>query len=186
MNDNELVKCIQDGDQQAVAEFYTRYHDLIAFKVSKKLNREHQDFKDVVQDIILFILSGLTRGKFDPAKGKLGAWIHGITRNQIAAYFHSFSKEVADKNIEIENLMIKAQSTHAIEQEEESEMIQKLLKKLKPQYQEVLMLRYFEELSIAEISEKINLEPRRVSERIHYALVLLRKQLQKGSNFFNK
>jgi DNA-directed RNA polymerase specialized sigma24 family protein len=42
-------------------------------------------------------------------------------------------------------------------------------------YREALELRYLQEFSIQEMSEKLGIPPRRVSERIHYALKLLRK-----------
>jgi RNA polymerase sigma factor (sigma-70 family) len=53
------------------------------------------------------------------------------------------------------------------------------LQALEFKYKEALELRYFKELSVPEISAQLGIPPRRVSERIHYALKLLRQAYQK-------
>lgn len=57
------------------------------------------------------------------------------------------------------------------------------LSKLDNKYQEVLLLRVYDELSIEEIANKIGIEKRRVSERINYALKLILKELKKQNYF---
>ena len=62
-------------------------------------------------------------------------------------------------------------------------MIKKALKNLKGKYQEVLFLKFFEELSVKEISDRLNLPTRRVSERINYALKLIKKEIERTGYF---
>jgi RNA polymerase sigma-70 factor (ECF subfamily) len=70
-----------------------------------------------------------------------------------------------------------------IEREERRQELRKKLRRLEPKYQEVLYLRYFEGLSVQEIAQRLNLPPRRVSERINYATKLLQKEFKKAEIF---
>ena len=69
---------------------------------------------------------------------------------------------------------------YRLEDEERAGLVRACLQNLRPPYKEALELRYFKELSIAEMSAQLGLPPRRVSERIHYALKLLRKTWKKS------
>ena len=78
---------------------------------------------------------------------------------------------------------VDAAEVFELEKEEIRVILRKLIIKLKPKYQEVLYLRFFKEYSIDEISTTIRLPHRRVSERIHYAIKLLRSQCEKDNLF---
>ena len=72
---------------------------------------------------------------------------------------------------------------YEIERKETRDIMRDLLKKLKVKYKEVLYLKYYEDLSVAEISARIGLPPRRVSERLNYSVKLLRKECDKANIF---
>jgi len=58
-------------------------------------------------------------------------------------------------------------------------MIARHLEKLKPKYKEILYLYYYKELSRDEVAKKLEISPRRVSERVNYAQKLLKKMMRK-------
>ena len=64
---------------------------------------------------------------------------------------------------------------YLLERAELKDLLKEALNTLSPKYREALELRFLKEYSIQEISEKLEMSPRRVSERIHYALKLIRK-----------
>ena len=66
-----------------------------------------------------------------------------------------------------------------LDNEEFRKALRESLEKQKGKYQQVLYMRYYEDLSIREISNRIGLPAPRVSERINYALKLLKKELEK-------
>ena len=76
-----------------------------------------------------------------------------------------------------------AAEEYELERKETQDILRNLLKKLKLKYKEVLYLKYYEELSVNEISERIKLPPRRVSERLHYGVKLLRRECKKENIF---
>jgi RNA polymerase sigma-70 factor (ECF subfamily) len=62
-----------------------------------------------------------------------------------------------------------------VEKKERDELIAKSIKKLKPKYKDILYLYYFKGLSREEVARKLDISPRRVSERVNYSLKLLKK-----------
>ncbi|RMG24187.1 MAG: hypothetical protein D6732_24015, partial [Methanobacteriota archaeon] len=55
--------------------------------------------------------------------------------------------------------------------------------RLDDKYREVLLLRFYQHYSIEEIAQELNMERRRVSERIHYALKKLLEELKRDKYF---
>lgn len=65
-----------------------------------------------------------------------------------------------------------------VEQNEWMEMIQYQIKQLKPEYYEVLVMKYKEELKDQEIAEKLQISVGTVKSRLHRAKKLLRSALE--------
>ncbi len=62
---------------------------------------------------------------------------------------------------------------------EDVAQIHRCLKELSPEYREVLMLRFLEQMSYEQISQVINCRLGTVKSRIHYAKLALKKELEK-------
>jgi RNA polymerase sigma-70 factor (ECF subfamily) len=62
---------------------------------------------------------------------------------------------------------------------EDAAKIHRCLKELQPEYKEVLMLRFLEQMSYKQISKVINCNLGTVKSRIHYAKLVLRKEMEK-------
>ena len=182
--EQKLIDRIRSGDTDAEVELFRQYGARIARKVSYSLGPGNDDWKDVAGEVQMAVLISLRQGKYDINRGvSLGAYIYGITTNKIRDYF----KDRKKRPFIPENLpegVVPVAEAYDLEIKEVRSLLNSLLSKLKLKYKEVLYLRYYEELSITEISKKLNLPPRRVSERIHYALKLARKKC-KSKNIFS-
>ena len=174
--DKKLVERIQSGETEAETELLQKYGAPIIRKVSFDLGTGNADWRDVAADVQLALLISLRQGRFDVNREtSLGSYVYGITVNKIRDYFKAKKK----RPFTAESLpagIVSVTEAYDIEKKEVQAQLKNLLGKLKLKYQEVLYLRYYEELSISEISQRIHLPPRRVSERIHYAVKLLRKK----------
>jgi RNA polymerase sigma factor (sigma-70 family) len=181
--DKNLIVRILQGETKAETELLQKYGPLIARKVSFDLGAGNADWRDVAADAQLALLISLRDGKFDIDRGtSLGSYVYGITINKIRDYFKTQKTRPLVKE-SLPECIVSAAETYDLERKEIRSKLRTLLGKLKIKYQEVLYMRYYEELSITEISEKINLSPRRVSERIHYAITLLRKECHGKGQF---
>jgi RNA polymerase sigma-70 factor (ECF subfamily) len=180
-----LVQRIQAGDATAEQELFLRYKDPILWKICRHVKTDSENIKDLAGEIYLAILEGLRKQSFTPEKWEtLEAYIWGVTNNKIRDWFKKEKREnkifagdpPADE-------IAAASEEYLLENEELGKLLKACLKTLEPIYKEALELRYFKELSVPEISAQLGIPPRRVSERIHYALKLLRQAYQKmGKN----
>lgn len=182
-DDKNLVEKIFAGEKDAETLLFRKYGSRIARKVSFHLGADNRDWQDVTANVQMALLLSLRQGKFDVSKGvSLGAYIYGITNNKIKDYFKALKKQPPVTNTLPEHLVSVAE-IYDLEKNEARNYLRDLLGTLKIKYKEVLYLRYYEELSIEEISQKTGLPPRRVSERIHYAITLMRKKCEKEKIF---
>jgi len=186
-DEKSSIEKIVSGDIDAENRLFLHFKERIEFLVRVRLRGKvsADDQQDILSETKHAILLSLRKGGFDPAKGKpLEAYIAGIVSNIVAMYFRNLSKEKPTADID---------SYHSIESldnplkeiidAEKKEKLRWALSQLDYKYQEVLLLRVYDELSIEEIANKIGIEKRRVSERINYALKLILKELKKQNYF---
>jgi RNA polymerase sigma factor (sigma-70 family) len=168
---------------QSEKEIISAYKDKVVSVVRYKLGNRNEDYKDVANDTLIAVLLSLREGRYDPSKGKsLEAYILGIAYNKIRDYYQSKSKQKALYVTSLEMDFI-SEDTPRLEQQEYRNFLTRMLGSLPSKYQHVLYLRYFETVSVHEISQQLNLEPHKVSERIHYGLTLLKKKCKKEKFF---
>lgn len=184
---NTITSRIAGGDPEAENYLFLQFRDRIKFLVKIRLRKRIpiEDHEDIISEIHQAILLSLRKGSFKPDLGKtLDAYIAGITGNVVSQYFRKLNKEKTKTNIEqFKNIASDANNLSDIINEERVEKLQKYLKKLKSKYAEVLYLRFYENKSIEEISQKLKIEKRRVSERINYAVKLLLKECKRDNYF---
>src|SRR5262245_16010012 len=179
MNDQQLslVQRIQSGDASAARQLFLRYQKPIFWKISRVIQSDAANLEDVAGEVYLALIEYLRKESFQAENWQtLDAFVWGVTNNKIRDWF---KRQKRDRRV-FEEGPIRAQVAAAaedyrLESEEITRMLRAGMNRLKPQYKEVLDLRYFKELTVSEIGAQLDLPPRRVSERIHYALKLLRR-----------
>ncbi len=184
MNDQQrqLVSRIQAGDAAAKKELFERYKTAIFWKICRVLKTDAFSLEDVASEVHLALMQELSKASFQPDHWiSLDAFVWGVTHNKIRDWF---KEQKRDRRVfqhdAFAEKMAEAAEDYRLESEELAQLLRTCLRRLKPAYQEALDLRYFKELSVAEISAQLGLPPRRVSERIHYAIKLLRKAWEKA------
>lgn len=169
-----LALRIANGDRQAEKELFQRYDEQIRFMVLSRLRRKisSADLEDLIGDIRAAALLILRKGGYDPDKGSsLGAYLVGIVARVVAQHFRKQSKsQAAESDLQAIEPANPGTVLDDMMTTERDQRIRRCLSRLDLKYREVLLLRFYENLSIQDIATTLNLERRRVSERIHYAL----------------
>lgn len=87
-------------------------------------------------------------------------WLLAIASNLHIDYLRSQKKNLKEVDIEKDNIIVIADITPTAEdkliQEQHLAFLLKMIKQLKPNYREVINLRYFQEYSYKEIAEELN------------------------------
>ncbi len=80
VDDTEIGRRLGAGDPDALRLAYDRYAGVV-HGVALRVLGSHHEAEDVTQQV--FVRAWRGRASFDPARGALGAWLIGITRNQV-------------------------------------------------------------------------------------------------------
>ena len=185
--DKTLAARIAEGNSQAENELFLRLRERIQFLVRVRLKGKvpWEDQEDLVSEIQEAVLLRLRKGGYDPEQGKsLEAYTAGIVVNIVGQYFRKLKKEkivVSDELIDSSSNQENILTDMIVE--EHHKKIRECLRRLKPKYREVLLLRIYEMKSIEEIAQKLRLKHRRVSERIHYAFKLMVQECKRDDYF---
>jgi RNA polymerase sigma-70 factor (ECF subfamily) len=165
-----LLRC-QMGDKDALAELIDRYERPLRYFINRLLDNSELT-EDIFQDTWLTVIRrihGLREIDAFPA------WLYRIARNKVYQWLRT-KRNVSglDENIAVDD--------HAEEDDfsvEDAAKVHKCLKELPPEYREVLMLRFLEQMSYQQISQVLNCKLGTVRSRIYYAKIALRRELEK-------
>lgn len=182
-DERQLLERIYRGDRQAESELVRQFDYVIRRKIESCVQADKDRIHDILAEVHLAVIQSIRQKKFRMENGhSLGAYIYGITRNKINDFYKERKRhqnsEILPKHV------VDAIKDLGLERKELEFALRQELEKLQPKYRKILYLRYFKELSITEICEQLDLSPRRVSERIHYAVKLLRKNSKKKLSIF--
>jgi len=165
-----LLRC-QIGDMDALAELIGRYERPLRYFINRLLD-DSELTEDIFQDTWLTVIRrihGLREIDAFPA------WLYRIARNKVYQQLRK-KRNVSglDENIAVED--------HAEEDDfsvEDAAKVHKGLKEVPPEYREVLMLRFLEQMSYQQISQVLNCKLGTVRSRIYYAKIALKRKLEK-------
>ncbi len=152
-----LYKSLQDRDAAAWDEFYEeRSRELYGF-VFPLVRGDTQAVADVFQDTWLDAISHI--GQFDPQRGELRSWLFGIARRRVALHWRkrlarSGTAVAARADIPVEDLDGAVVPDDVIEHLEQAAVVQASLLALPPERRQVLVDKYVDELSVAQIAAR--------------------------------
>lgn len=183
--EKQFVKRIRQGDAEAEDEIVKYLHPSVFLNITRKLQGRPDDVELLVNDILMLVIEQMRGGKFDPERGKLRDYAGGIANNKTSKYFRQLRLDAKYLKITstLPDIPLEHEGEELMEQQEVSDRLKKAVDGLAHKYREVLELRFYREMTIEDISATISLPKRRVSERIHYAIMLLRKELQADKDF---
>lgn len=153
--------------------------DVFSF-VMKKVQNE-TDADEITVSVFSKVLNKLEL--YDP-NFQFKTWVLTIAQNTIIDFWRKKNKEneeITDSLEQVKNQYAQSPEELLIS-EEEMDNIQKIINSMDDNYREIIRLRFFEEKSIKEISEELNLSLSNTKVRIMRAKKVL-EQLLKDSDF---
>jgi len=171
-----LYKIQAQKDPEAFGKLYDEYvekiYRFIFFKVS---NREEAE--DLTSEVFLKTWNYLIKPSQNKVKSFSGL-VYKVARNALIDYYRSKSKQ-QECSLEDAPEMVDLNNQYKeIENKEEVKYLLEIIKKMKEGYQEIVLLHYIEELSIAEIAKITEKSRTNVRVTLHRALKLLNKLIE--------
>jgi RNA polymerase sigma-70 factor (ECF subfamily) len=187
----DLVKRSQEKDKDAFSRLFDFYYDkIINYVFRRTLDVEYS--KDITSNVFLKALDNINSFKWKNGIDSFNAWIFKIATNEINQYFRKQNRYkliIDDPEIRF-NLKSEDNLAFEIEKKIDNDkyliILSKAIKELKPIYQDILHLRYFEEMPYNEISEILNKNESTVRVYAKRAIEELERVLKKDAiNFIN-
>ena len=179
--DEELVSLYLSGNGNAFDVLLNRYKSTV-FNYLHYTLKSQEKAEDAFQDVFMKVVVYLNNGKYKET-GKFYNWLMRIVHNLLVdQYRRSKGDIMVISNDESEIDLFDAPSM-AINENREQEMIDQqtlndvkhLISLLPDAQREVLLMRYYDDLSFKEIAEKTKCSINTALGRMRYAIINLRK-----------
>jgi RNA polymerase sigma factor (sigma-70 family) len=147
-----------------------KYRPVISFRVRKALGGSNPDWEDVVNEILTQAIEKIKSGEFR-GDSSVGTFLYTITSRRIIDYIRQKTRILrhAPEPAPFPD------PHEMVESRERARQIATVVAGLKPKFRDVLHLYYYKELSRDEVARQLGISPRRVSERVNYAIKLIKK-----------
>ena len=182
ITDGVLVNNYINGNEKSLEILIIRHKQRIfSFVLSKVLDREVAE--DIFQDTFIKVINTLKRGAYNE-EGKFLPWVMRIAHNLIIDHFRRNKRipkfnntdefdifsVISDDVLNVESQIIKDQIL---------DDVRGLIDELPDDQKEVLLMRMYRDMSFKEIAENTDVSINTALGRMRYALINLRKLIEK-------
>jgi RNA polymerase sigma-70 factor (ECF subfamily) len=179
LTDDILVKLYVEGNNAAFEVLLTRYQSRVYYYIFQ-IVRDKELTEDIFQETFIKAITTIQQGRYQDS-GKFLAWINRIAHNLVIDHFrkqkneNTISADSYDYDIfqhaDISDLSIE----DILSNEQVLRDVVKMVNYLPAVQQEVVRMRFFENLSFKEIAEKTEVSINTALGRMRYALLNMRK-----------
>lgn len=179
LTDEQLVRAYVDGNNTAF-DTLLRRHQSKLFSYILKIVKNRDIADDIFQETFVKIFMTLKQGRYAES-GKFGAWLTRIAHNLIIDHFrqekseNSISTDDDDVNLlnrrdlcdeNIEDIMVNDQIRTDV---------RRIIEALPESQREVLMMRYYSDMSFKEIADATGVSINTALGRMRYAILNMRR-----------
>ena len=181
MNDRDLVRLYQKGEEKAITELILRYKQKI-FTSIFFLVRKQELAEDLFQETFIKIITSLREKKYNE-EGKFLPWAVRIAHNLVIDYFRKEQHMLMQRDTDDYSVFdyMPHHSRNAVEEiirDEKISQVRKLIEMLPYEQREVVIMRHYGELSFKEISKILDININTALGRMHYAVLKMREILK--------
>ncbi len=178
--DEQLVSQYIEGNNEAFNILLSRYEGKV-FTYIMHFTRNREVTEDLFQDTFMRVITTLRSGRYTEQQ-KFAQWLMRIAHNQAIDFLRQSQGENTVSEDEtptsLFNDMRIADTNNAEQQIMEQEdlgQMDYIIHQLPAAQQEIIRLRYYDDLSFKEIAEKLNISINTALGRVRYALINLRR-----------
>ena len=184
IEDSVLVSNYISGDEKALEVLINRHNQRISsFIYSKVLDRDVTE--DIFQDTFIKVIKTLKKGSYSE-EGKFLPWVMRIAHNLIIDHFRKNKRMPMFEGSDDFNIFSvigddKPNAEKQLIQDQITADLQHLIEELPDDQKEVLVMRIYKDMGFKEISENTGVSINTALGRMRYALINLRKIIDKNN-----
>jgi len=183
VSDQELITGYLSGDQTSLEQLINRHQSRVYAYILMVVKDKHLA-DDIFQDTFIKVVNTLRSGTYKE-EGKFIQWVMRIAHNLIIDHFRKAKRipVVENKNDDFDIFSSLRLMDDSIEDkmivEQIHEDVRKLIEYLPAEQKEVLMMRHYSGMSFKDIAEQTDVSINTALGRMRYALINLRKLIDK-------
>jgi RNA polymerase sigma-70 factor (ECF subfamily) len=182
LEDKDLVRLYQQGDQHAISELVRRYKSKI-FSSIYFLVRKREVAEDLFQETFIKVISCLRKNSYNE-QGKFLPWALRIAHNLVIDHFRK--EKLMPMQYDQEEFsvfdILPGHGRNAADQivyDEKIRFVRSLIDRLPSEQREIVILRHYAGLSFKEISKMLDININTALGRMHYAVLKMREMVAK-------
>jgi len=165
LGDDVLIKQIAGGNKLAMRALFAR-HQVRVYRFVLRIVRDGSLAEDVVSEV--FIDAWQHAGRFE-GRSTVSTWLLGIARHKALTAANRRSTESIDSEAAMNVVDPAATPEAALGQKDTGTVIRGCIAALSPEHAEIIDLVYYQEKSIKEIVEILDIPENTVKTRMFYA-----------------
>jgi len=183
VSDQELISRYLSGEQSSLEQLINRHQNRVFAYILMVVKDKHLA-DDIFQDTFIKVVNTLRSGTYKE-EGKFIQWVMRIAHNLIIDHFRKAKRipVVENKNDDFDIFGSIRLTEDSIEDrmiiEQIHEDVRKLIEYLPAEQKEVLMMRHYSGMSFKDIAEQTDVSINTALGRMRYALINLRKLIDK-------
>ncbi len=184
LTDYELVQLYEEGNDSAFDNLLNRHQEYVySYVMFLVKNRDLAD--DIFQETFTRAVMAIRNHKYQTT-GKFSAWLIRIAHNLVVDKMREAKSNIFTPQDEFSQKILNSMefsetaSDMRMIEEQNLKGVAKLLDYLPEVQREVVIMRFYEDLSFKEIAQKTNVSINTSLGRMRYALINLRKIIQKN------
>jgi RNA polymerase sigma-70 factor (ECF subfamily) len=175
IDDKELVDKLKRREPAAAVDLCNAYFDRIYWLVFNQVDGDRDAAQDITQETFLAAFKSVDRFR---GHSKVYTWLYSIANRKVADFYRRRKREVKRQADPLESQVAEPQTEGTAESEETQRAIQETLSCLPLHYKQVLLLKYVEEMPVAEICQVMGRSAKSVEGLLTRARREMRNQLK--------
>lgn len=165
----DLIRRCQAGYELAFAGIFHKYKNLV-YKTAYLMLGNGRDAEDALQEVFLEVYRSLRQ--FNPEKAAFSTWLYRVTINDCL----NWRRKRRLVTLSLDEVNEPAAEVHGAVDPD----IWRVVSRLSPKLRAVIVLRYYGDLSYAELTEVLDIPLGTVKSRLHQALSVVKEDLAEG------
>ncbi len=147
--ENKLIKDAIRGKASAFGSLYDYYQPKIYRFVLVKVSRR-EEAEDLTHQVFLNAWANLKT--YEDLGFPFSSWLYRIARNLIVDFYRTNRNESSLEKIDPEYLVVEATAHFDLTDKMDVEKIKSAIQHLKPEHQDVIVMRFVEDMAIKEVA----------------------------------
>lgn len=166
ISDHDLMMAVKNGDLDKMGLLFERHHQNL-YNLFLWQTRVQSLSEDMVQEVFFRMIRSRHTWRGD---GKFTTWMYSIARSVRADHYRKNRRETTSLD-EVKDIALNAPTPEeALENSNQSALLQNALSQLSEEKREVLILSRFQDMKYEEISKIINCSVGTIKSRVYWAL----------------